>query len=339
MDMDVDFDVYRDEREDSENGVPRQSSTSHRAPFGVKPLAQLNHSFSGAELAATPVAPTSSQQLGDAATTKQRSHRHRGHQESGIWSLITKDGLLAMDVQESDAASSRENTPTIPISSGRYQVVCVTTHGTGAEREIHDLRIVGTGQSGSTQVWSGRFAECLQEVALKVFKSRRNSLKELRSLLESEGNALKLGDHEHVLKSNYVGDVGCRCSKCDGLHHQQHQPCPLSAARFGVVLMELVGRQSLLQLLESQSSGGVAFVDAVEIARQVAEALAFLHAHHILHLDVKPANVILAAGFDLHCKLADFGSSLCLSVGWLPCGNMELYNLMSMLKLIIFFGY
>ena len=41
---------------------------------------------------------------------------------------------------------------------------------------------------------------------------------------------------------------------------------------------------------------------------QVAEALAYLHAKHVIHRDIKPENILI--GLDGQLKLADFGLSV-----------------------------
>ncbi len=44
--------------------------------------------------------------------------------------------------------------------------------------------------------------------------------------------------------------------------------------------------------------------DALQIAREVADALGFAHSHDIVHRDIKPENVLLQSG---HAVVADFG--------------------------------
>jgi serine/threonine protein kinase/Tfp pilus assembly protein PilF len=44
--------------------------------------------------------------------------------------------------------------------------------------------------------------------------------------------------------------------------------------------------------------------DALQIAREVADALGYAHAHGVVHRDIKPENVLLESG---HAVLADFG--------------------------------
>ena len=47
--------------------------------------------------------------------------------------------------------------------------------------------------------------------------------------------------------------------------------------------------------------------EARDITRQLISALDFIHQRHIVHMDIKPQNILL--GDDGTCRLADFGLS------------------------------
>ncbi|BDG04736.1 serine/threonine-protein kinase [Anaeromyxobacter oryzae] len=68
------------------------------------------------------------------------------------------------------------------------------------------------------------------------------------------------------------------------------------------LIMEYVDGVSLAELL---GGGPLPPAQAVEIARQSCDALAYLHAHGVVHRDVKPGNVLLTR--EGHVKLLDLG--------------------------------
>jgi serine/threonine protein kinase len=69
------------------------------------------------------------------------------------------------------------------------------------------------------------------------------------------------------------------------------------------LVMELVSGTSLAALVRER--GALPPAEALELARQTCDALAYLHAQGIVHGDVKPDNVLLGA--DGRVKLLDFG--------------------------------
>lgn len=72
------------------------------------------------------------------------------------------------------------------------------------------------------------------------------------------------------------------------------------------VVMELADGSLRDRLNECRRSGltGIPASELLTYCREAAEALDYLHAQHVLHGDIKPANILLLQG---HAKVADLG--------------------------------
>src|SRR6185312_17572384 len=56
-----------------------------------------------------------------------------------------------------------------------------------------------------------------------------------------------------------------------------------------------------------QENGPLEVLEALQLTRRIAEALAFCHELKVLHLDLKPANIIVTDPVEPKVKVLDFG--------------------------------
>ncbi len=88
------------------------------------------------------------------------------------------------------------------------------------------------------------------------------------------------------------------------LHHPHILPLYDSgeAAGFLYYVMPYVEGESLRDRLTREKQ--LPLDDALQIAREVADALSYAHSHDVVHRDIKPENILLESG---HAVVADFG--------------------------------
>jgi hypothetical protein len=118
-------------------------------------------------------------------------------------------------------------------------------------------------------------------VALKRLSQRASDDPDFADSLRKEARALARLSHPHIVQVFDILEEG------DGIW----------------IVLELVDGSDVAARL--RESGPLTPSETVEIAIQLAEALAYAHSRDVLHRDVKPANVLLSA--DGSAKLTDFG--------------------------------
>ena len=96
-----------------------------------------------------------------------------------------------------------------------------------------------------------------------------------------------------------------------GLRHPHILPLYDSGSEAGLLyyVMPFVDGESLRERLDRTAPLPVD--DAIRFSREIADALAYAHAHGIIHRDVKPDNVLLESG---HAVVADFGIARAISL-------------------------
>ncbi|WP_330177252.1 serine/threonine-protein kinase [Streptomyces sp. NBC_01498] len=144
------------------------------------------------------------------------------------------------------------------------------------------------GRGGMGEVWRARDESLGRHVAVKCLKplgpqQDRSFTRVLRERFRREARVAAALQHRGV---TVVHDFG----EHDGVLY---------------LVMELLEGRNLSQLLEDNGRGRLPVPDVVDIAEQVADALAYTHEQGIVHRDLKPANIMRLA--DGAVKICDFG--------------------------------
>jgi serine/threonine protein kinase len=142
--------------------------------------------------------------------------------------------------------------------------------------------ILGPLRSGGMgEVYRARDTRLGRMVALKLLKADLHGDAVSRERFEREARVIAALTHPHICTLHDVGE---------------HE-----GERF--LVMELLEGQTLATRIGSVKNG-LAINEALAVAAQIADAIAFAHRHHIVHRDIKPSNIMLTPS---GVKLLDFG--------------------------------
>ncbi len=160
------------------------------------------------------------------------------------------------------------------------------------------------GQGGMATVYLAEDLKHHRPVALKVLKPELAAVLGPERFLREIEVASKL-THPHILP---VYDSGHTAGRAD-------EPAQSSAighrlsAEFLYYVMPYVEGETLRGRLTREKQLPVD--DALQIAREVADALSYAHSRGVIHRDIKPENILLESG---HAVVADFGIARALTV-------------------------
>lgn len=138
------------------------------------------------------------------------------------------------------------------------------------------VALIGSG--GTADVWSARDERRQRPVTIKLLRRREDP--ETRRRFLDEGLWLEAIEHRGIVRALGRHDV----------------------LGLTLIVFEYVEGVTLAEVL---ARGPVAARAAAAYVRQIASALGALHAHGVLHLDLKPANILI--GSDGRARLIDLG--------------------------------
>jgi len=159
-------------------------------------------------------------------------------------------------------------------------------HAGSAVGPYEIVRQLGAGGMGV--VWLAEDTRLQRKVALKTVKGADADTTEGRQRLMREARAAATLNHPNIATVHDVLDVEGQV----------------------VVVFEYVEGDTLAARLQH---GPMSVAEAVEVAWQLADALAAAHAQGVIHRDLKPSNVVLGA--DGRAKVLDFGIARLVPAG------------------------
>jgi TolB-like protein/tRNA A-37 threonylcarbamoyl transferase component Bud32 len=167
--------------------------------------------------------------------------------------------------------------PGVPPRTGATEVAEVSRVRKALAAQYRIDRVIGEG--GMATVYLAQDLKHRRQVAVKVMRPELASTLGAERFLREVEIAAQLS-HPHILP---VYDSG----EADGILYY------VMPYIEGETLWDRIRRESQLPV-----------EDAVRIAREVSEALAYAHDRKIIHRDIKPANILMSGG---HALVADFG--------------------------------
>jgi serine/threonine protein kinase len=159
---------------------------------------------------------------------------------------------------------------------------------TGPRTTIGSYRVLEKlGEGGMGEVYRARDSRLGRDVAIKILPPAWTTDPDRLARFEREARVLASLNHPHIGSIYGIEDVA---GDSDGRHV--------------ALVLELIDGQTLAELIAGPPSG-LPIASALDMARQIADALDAAHERGIVHRDLKPANIKITA--DGRVKVLDFG--------------------------------
>jgi serine/threonine protein kinase/WD40 repeat protein len=185
-----------------------------------------------------------------------------------LMSELAKSGILELD--ETIALQHPPPPPEDTFSPGamidRFKVV----------------RLIAKGGMG--EVYLARDTKLGRKIALKVIRASTVGSRAAQALFLREAKSTAQFNHPHIVTLYDAGE---------------------HAGHLFLALEHVEGDSLRTRTAEARAAGGLGAMEAMRIARAIADALEEAHRRGILHRDLKPSNVLLAK--DGRVRIIDFG--------------------------------
>ncbi len=139
-------------------------------------------------------------------------------------------------------------------------------------------------EGGMARVYRGRDLLLKRTVAVKVLKDQMTGDAAFIRRFEREAQSAAALSHPHIVNIHDVGEQ-------DGIYY---------------MVMEYVEGKNLKDYIREK--GRIPVREAVQITRQIAEALEQAHAAGVIHRDIKPQNILFSSNGKV--KVTDFGIAI-----------------------------
>ncbi len=147
--------------------------------------------------------------------------------------------------------------------------------------------LVKIGEGGMANVYSARDNLLNRTVTVKILKDYLVSDQDFVRRFRREAQAAAVLSHPHIINIHDVGEEG-------DIHY---------------IVMEYVQGKTLKDLIREKQR--LAADEAMEIFRQITEAILHAHFNKVIHRDIKPQNILISRNGQV--KVTDFGIALAVN--------------------------
>ena len=153
------------------------------------------------------------------------------------------------------------------------------TVSTGTKLGSYEV-LAPIGKGGMGEVWKARDTKLGRDVALKILPAAFASDPDRMARFEREARVLASLDHPNIAAIYGL-------EESDGVR---------------ALVLALIDGPTLADRI---AAGPIPLDEAIQIARQIAEAVEYAHERGVIHRDLKPANIKITSGGMV--KVLDFG--------------------------------